>query len=209
MAMTRTEIRFAGFGGQGVVLAGVLLGTAAVLRDGKHAVQTQSYGAAARGGAARSDVIISDEKIVYPQATAPDVMAVFTTEALNKYKSELKKDAIIIIDEDLVTLPENTSFRIPQAELVEAEDLVIPPENTSFRIYSVPATSIAANELGRGIVANMIMLGYLASLTGVVSIGALEETIRTSVPKGTEELNLTAFRKGIEKAREANNCHMK
>jgi len=181
MAMTRTEIRFAGFGGQGVVLAGVLLGTAAVLRDGKHAVQTQSYGAAARGGAARSDVIISDEKIVYPQATAPDVMAVFTTEALNKYRSELKKDAILIIDEDLVT----------------------PPENTSFRIYSVPATSIAANELGRGIVANMIMLGFLASLTGVVSIESLEETIRTSVPKGTEELNLTAFRKGIEKAQEA------
>ena len=181
MAMTRIEIRFAGFGGQGVVLAGVLLGTAAVLRDGKHAVQTQSYGAAARGGAARSDVIISDEKIVYPQATAPDVMAVFTTEALNKYRSELKKNAIIIIDEDLVT----------------------PPENTSFRIYSVPATSIASNELGRGIVANMIMLGYLASLTGVVSIGAIEETIRTSVPKGTEELNLAAFRKGIEKAQEA------
>ena len=181
MAMERTEIRFAGFGGQGVVLAGVLLGTAAVLRDGKHALQTQSYGAAARGGAARSDVIISDEKIVYPQVTAPDVMAVFTTEALNKYRNELKKDAILIIDEDLVTRP----------------------ENISFRIYSIPATSIAANELGRKIVANMIMLGFLAALTGVVSIGALEETIRTSVPKGTEELNLTAFRKGVEKAREA------
>jgi len=178
--MPRTEIRIAGFGGQGVVLAGVLLGTAAVLKDSKHAVQTQSYGAAARGGAARSDVIVSDEKIVYPQVASPDVMVAFTTEALNKYRNELKEDAILIIDEDLVN----------------------PPEDTSFRIYRVPATSIAANELGRGIVANMIMLGFLTVLTRVVSLEAIEETIRINVPKGTEKLNLTAFRKGVEKAQE-------
>ncbi|MBN1291195.1 MAG: 2-oxoacid:acceptor oxidoreductase family protein [Candidatus Latescibacteria bacterium] len=178
--MPRTEIRIAGFGGQGVVLAGVLLGTAAILRDDKHAIQTQSYGAAARGGAARSDVIISDEKIMYPQVTAPDIMAAFTTEALNKYKDELKKGATLIIDEDLVT----------------------PPEDSSFKIYRVPATSIASNELGKGIVANMVMLGFLSALTGIVSLEALEETIRANVPKGTEELNLTAFRKGVERAQE-------
>lgn len=174
--MPRTEIRIAGFGGQGVVLAGVLFGKATVLCEGKHAIQTQSYGAAARGGAARSDVIISEDDIVYPQVTAPDVMVAFTTEALNKYRNELKQDAVLIIDEDLVT----------------------PPEDTSFRIYRVPATSIAMNEFGRRIVANMIMLGFLTALTDVVSIQALEETIRTGVPKGTEELNLAAFRKGVE-----------
>ena len=174
--MPKTEIRIAGFGGQGVILAGVLLGTAAVLHDGKHALQTQTYGAAARGGAARSDVIISEDEIVYPQLTAPDVMIAFTTEALNKYRRELKEGAVLIIDGDLV----NSSGE------------------TSFRTYSVPATSIAVNEFGRGIVANMIMLGFLVALTGVVSIQALEETIRTNVPKGTEELNLAAFGKGVE-----------
>ena len=178
-AMARTELRIAGFGGQGVVLAGVLLGTAAVLYDGRHALQTQTYGAAARGGAARSDVIVSDDEIIYPQVTAPDVMVAFTTEALNKYISELKPNAVLIIDEDLVT----------------------PPEGTSFTIYSIPATKIATNELKRGIVANMIMLGFLAVLTGVVSTGALEDTIRENVPKGSEELNITAFRKGVERAK--------
>ena len=174
--MGNTEVRIAGFGGQGVILAGVLLGTAAVLCDGRHALQTQTYGAAARGGAARSDVIISDEEIVYPQVTSSDIMVAFTTEALNKYRNELKPDAILIIDEDLVT----------------------PPENTSFKIYPVPATRVAKEELGRGIVANMIMLGFLAELTGVVSKKALEETIRQNVPKGTEKLNIAAFRKGTE-----------
>jgi len=175
--MARTEIRIAGFGGQGVILAGVLLGTAAIILDGRHAIQTQTYGSAARGGAARSDVILSEEELVYPQVTAPDIMIAFTTEALEKYRHELKPDAVLIIDEDLVT----------------------PPEGTSFRIHRVPATRIASDELGRGIVANMVMLGFLAGLTGVVSVDSLETTIRENVPKGTEELNLTAFRKGLER----------
>jgi 2-oxoglutarate ferredoxin oxidoreductase subunit gamma len=176
--MSRTEVRIAGFGGQGVVLTGVLLGKAAVLYDGKHAVQTQSYGAAARGGASRSDVIIDEAPIVYPQVTNPDIMVVFTLEALNKYRDELKENAILIIDKDLVSAP----------------------EGTTFKIYEVPATSLAVEEFGRGIVANMIMLGFLAALTEVVHKDALQEAIRTSVPKGTEELNLSAFAKGMELA---------
>jgi 2-oxoglutarate ferredoxin oxidoreductase subunit gamma len=174
--MARYEVRFAGFGGQGVVLAGVLLGKAAVICEGKHAIQTQSYGAAARGGAARSDVIISGDIIVYPNITAPDVLAAFTTEAYEKNKDELKPDAIVIIDGGLVTVP----------------------DDAPFKIYAVPATNTAINEFGRAIVANMIMLGFLAALTGVVGTDALEETIGTSVPKGTEETNISAFRKGVE-----------
>jgi len=174
--MPKTEIRIAGFGGQGVVLAGVLLGNAAVLYDDRHAVQTQTYGAAARGGAARSDVIIGESEIVYPQVTAPDIMIALSLEAMEKYLGELRKCAILIIDEDLVTAP----------------------EGTSFDIHQVPATKIAVNEFGRGIVANMIMLGFLVALTGVVSIEAMQKAIRDSVPKGTEELNLSAFEKGIE-----------
>ena len=147
-----------------------------MLNDGKKAIQTQTYGAAARGGAARSDVIIDEKPIVYPQISHPDIMVAFTLEALKKYQPELKDNAILIIDEDLVT----------------------PPEGTAFRIFRIPATRIAVNDLGRGIVANMIMLGFLVALSEVVSVEAMEETIRTSVPKGTEELNLTAFRKGVE-----------
>ena len=176
--MPRIEVRIAGFGGQGVVLAGVLLGSAAVLYDGRHAVQTQTYGAAARGGAAKSDVIIYETGIVYPQVTAPDIMIAFSLEAMEKYLGELKKDAILIIDEDLVTAP----------------------EGTSFDIHRVPATKIAVNELGRGIVANMIMRGFLVALTGVVSKEAMQKAIRDSVPRGTEDLNLSAFEKGIELA---------
>jgi len=174
--MPRTEIRIAGYGGQGVVLSGVLLGRAAVLHDGKHAIQTQTYGAAARGGAARSDVIIDEEPILYPQVTRPDIMVAFTNEALDKYRRDLKENAVLLIDEALVT----------------------PPGGTTFRIHPVPATTIAIREFERGIVANMVMLGFLVALTGVVSARAAEEAIRSGVPKGTEELNLAAFAKGVE-----------
>ena len=178
--MARTEIRFAGFGGQGVVLAGVLLGEAAVIHDGKYAIQTQTYGAAARGGAARSDVIISEDRITYPQVTAPDIMVAFTLEAMNKYKSEMKEGALLIVDSSLFT----------------------PPDFLPFRVHTCPATGIAVNELGKGIVANMVMLGFLTALTVIVSENAMTEAIRANVPKGTEELNLKAFRRGMELGKE-------
>ena len=180
--MERTEIRFAGFGGQGVVLAGMILGEGAVIHDGMHAIQTQTYGAAARGGAVRSDVILSDTPITYPQVTAPDIVVAFTLEALNTYMDGMKEGALLIIDRDLVT----------------------PPKGTSFRIRAVPATGIALNEFGRGIVANMVMLGFLTALTGIVTEEAMEDAIRANVPKGTEELNLKAFRRGVELGRGGN-----
>jgi len=176
--MARIEVRIAGFGGQGVVLAGVLLGTAAALYDGKHAVQTQTYGAAARGGAARSDVIVDDAPIVYPQVIRPGIMAVFTTVALKKYRGDLRPEALLIIDENLVTAP----------------------EGTDFRVFAVPATDLAQRELGRGIVANMVMLGFLAGVTGIVSTEALKSAIRHGVPLGTETLNLDAFECGLARA---------
>jgi len=177
--MPRTEIRIAGFGGQGVVLSGVLLGRAAVLHGGRYAIQTQTYGAAARGGAARSDVIIDDAPIVYPQVTHPDIMTAFTNQALGKYIDDLRPDAVLIIDSGLVH----------------------PPEGTSFDIHGIPATNIAVDSFGRSIVANMVMLGYMTALTGIIGRDALESAIREGVPKGTEDLNLTAFAKGFELAR--------
>ncbi len=181
--MARVEVRFAGFGGQGVVLAGVLLGRAATIYDGRFAIQTQSYGAAARGGAARSDVILDDMPIIYPQLVAPDIMVAFTTEALNKYKDEMKASATLIIDRDLVTVS----------------------GDSDFDIHSVPATAIASDEFGRSIVANMVMLGYLTGLGNTVSREAVEAAIREGVPKGSEEMNLAVFGRGFSLAKDSVN----
>jgi len=177
----KKEIRLAGFGGQGVVLSGVILGRAAVLYDKKRATQTQSYGAEARGGAARSEVIISAETIDYPQVINPDILVAMSQRALDKYIKDLKPHGILIVDSELV------------------KDL---PETCSFSLYRIPASQIASQEFGRTIVANMIMLGFLIGLTEVVSREALKKSVRDSVPEGTEEINLKALEKGREIARE-------
>jgi 2-oxoglutarate ferredoxin oxidoreductase subunit gamma len=166
----RTEIRIAGFGGQGVVLAGVLVGTAAAVSDGRRAVQTQSYGAAARGGGARSEVI------VYPRVTHPDIMIAMSEEAMSKYGPDMVRGGLLIIDGDLV-------------KTVKRDDV---------RLVAVPASNTATQELGRTIVANLVMLGVLVAKTGLVSAAGMEAAIRENVPPKTVELNLKAFRKGLE-----------
>jgi len=175
------EVRIAGFGGQGVVLAGVLLGKAA-LADGLYAVQNQSYGAEARGGAARSEVIISPEPIIYPEVTAPHIMTAMSQAALDRYLPDLCADGELIVDSELVS-------RLPSAE--------------EYRIRCAPFTGIAGNELGRSIVANMVMLGFLAAATGVIGRDSLRQTVSQGVPPGTEELNLKALERGMELADEA------
>lgn len=174
--MKRTEIRIAGFGGQGVVLAGVLLGTAAAVTDGRRAVQTQSYGAAARGGGARSEVVISNEPIVYPRVTHPDIMIAMSEEAMKKYGPDMRPGGFLIIDGDLV-------------KDVTRDDV---------RLVSVPASNLATQELGKTIVANLVMLGVLVATTGMVSSAGMEAAIRDNVPPKTIDLNLQAFRKGLE-----------
>jgi len=177
--MERTEIRIAGFGGQGVVLAGMLLGRAAVLYDGKQAIQTQSYGAEARGGAARSEVILWDRPIVYPKVLKPDLMTALSQVALDKYVRDLKPGGTLILDADLVERP---------------------PQGADAQVYEAPFSKIATEELGRAIVGNMVMLGFMVGLTKVVSEDALRASVRTGVPKGTEELNLRALEIGMNKA---------
>jgi len=172
----RTEIRIAGFGGQGVVLAGVLLGTAAAVTDGRRAVQTQSYGAAARGGGARSEVVISDDPIVYPRVTHPQIMVAMSEEAMSKYGPDMAHGALLIIDGDLV-------------KNVTRDDV---------RLVAVPASNTATQALGRTIVANLIMLGVLVAKTGVVSVAGMEAAIRENVPPKTIDLNLKAFHTGLE-----------
>ena len=176
----KTEIRIAGFGGQGVVLAGVVLGRAAVLYDKNKAIQTQSYGAEARGGGARSEVIISDDSIDYPKVRHPDVLVAMSQQALDKYLGDLKPGGLLLIDSELVKN--------------------LPPER-EFTLYRFPFSRIANDEFGRTIVANVIMLGTLTTLTALVSLEAMKSSIRTSVPKGTEEMNLKALERGMDLAK--------
>jgi 2-oxoglutarate ferredoxin oxidoreductase subunit gamma len=172
----RTEIRIAGFGGQGVVLAGVLIGTAAAVTDGRRAVQTQSYGAAARGGGARSEVILSDEPVVYPRVRRPDILVAMSEEAMQKYGGDMRPGGFLFIDSDLVKAP----------------------GRDDVRLVGVPVSNLATQELGRTIVANLVMLGVVVAKTGLVSLAGMEAAIRASVPPRTIDLNLKAFRRGVE-----------
>ncbi len=174
--MKRTEIRIAGFGGQGVVLSGVLVGTAAAVSDGRRAVQTQSYGAAARGGGARSEVILGDDPVVYPKVTHPDILVAMSEEAMKKYGGDLRPGGFLFIDNDLV-------------KQVGRDDV---------RLVGVPVSNLATQELGRTIVANIVMLGVVTAKTRVVSVEGMEAAIRVHVPPKTIDLNLKAFRRGLE-----------
>ncbi|GAB4325390.1 MAG: 2-oxoacid:ferredoxin oxidoreductase subunit gamma [Dehalococcoidia bacterium] len=176
--MSRCEIRLAGFGGQGIVLAGYILGKAASLYDGKSAVFSQSYGPEARGGACAAEVIIDDEQDVdYPVLTRPDILVLMSQEAAVRYSADRADDAIVIVDEDLVSC--------------DAAD---------FLVHAAPMTRIAEG-LGRRLVANITMLGFLTAVTGIVSREAMEEAVSTTVPPRTIELNLRAFQAGFDHAR--------
>ncbi|OGG55780.1 MAG: hypothetical protein A3F84_04305 [Candidatus Handelsmanbacteria bacterium RIFCSPLOWO2_12_FULL_64_10] len=170
--MTRTEVRFAGFGGQGIILAGYLVGKAAALYDGQHAVLTQAYGPEARGGACNADVVLSDGPVDYPEVTTPSILVVMSQEAVATFLPSLSEDGLAVFDSGLVDLP------------------------WKGRQQSVAASGIA-DGLGRRIVANVVMLGYFAATTGLVSRDALEQAIRTTVRPQTIDLNLRALEAGF------------
>jgi len=172
----RIEIRFAGFGGQGIIKSGILTAAAACLYGGKNAVQTQSYGPESRGGACRSEVIISDEEIDFPKVTEPDILVLMSQHAYNEYAETVKKGGMIILDPDM----------IPNERKIEG-----------VKVFRVPATRMA-EALGRKIVANVVMLGAFAAITGIVDKEAFKNSIRANVPKEVEELNLKAFEMGYE-----------
>lgn len=174
MMPKRVEVRISGLGGQGVVLAGEILGRAAVY-DGKYAVQTQSYGAEARGSAAKSEVIISDKKIGFPKVRKCDILVTMSQNALNKHLDDLKENGILLVDRD----------KVKEVPKVEA------------KVFSVPATRIAETELKSRIYANAIMLGALTKITGIVSEEAVKKAIVDSVSKETKERNLEGFGKGL------------
>ena len=171
-----TQIRFGGVGGQGIVLAGQLLGKAAALFDGKEAVCTQAYGPEARGGASRSDVVISDVPVDYPYVTEADVLAVLFQEAYIRFRPAVRPGGMVIADTALVHIAEDD-------------------ENT----YGIPATSIAEG-LGTKMAANVVMLGYLVEKSGVVSRESVQQAIRSTLKQKIIDLNLQALDAGIKLA---------
>ena len=174
--MNRTEILIGGVGGQGVILAGILLGSAATLFDNKKAVQTQAYSSEQRGGMARAEVVLSDEQVTDPQVRRPDILIALAQDAVDRHLEKIKPAGLLVMDSDLV-------------KKVSPGD---------FGKLEIPATSLAENELGNLVVANLILLGALIRKTGILSVGAMEKAIEANVPPKAKELNLRAFRRGLE-----------
>ena len=174
-AASRKEILITGFGGQGIVLAGQIVGKAASLGDHKESILTQSYGPEARGGACSSQVIISDEPIHYPYVREPDILVCMSQGGYDKFAGLAKKNGTLIIDQDLVQ----------------------PGEMRGGEFFAIPATRMA-EELGRKMMANIVMVGFFTAVTGAISVDSARDTVSSSVPRGTEELNITAFNKGYD-----------
>jgi len=177
----RVEVLFAGFGGQGIILAGLIAGKAVALYDGKESVHTQSYGPEARGGACSSGVVIDETQVDYPYASSPDILVIMSQEAYDKYLPTIKDQGILIVDEDLVRLD-------GRAEMLSVK---------GGEIYRVPATRLAES-LGNKIVANIIMLGFFVGITGVVSYEAMKKSVLESVPKRFVKLNEKAYDTGFK-----------
>jgi 2-oxoglutarate ferredoxin oxidoreductase subunit gamma len=178
--MSQVGIRFAGFGGQGLLLAGIMLGKAAAILSGKQAAQTQSYGTEARGGASQCNVVISDEPITYVGVVNPDAFVCMSQEAYDKLIGDVRTGAQVYYDSDMVKIKEVKGVQqIP-----------------------IPSTRTAIDKMGRKIVANMVMLGALVEGTRVLDPEKVKEIIKTDVPKGTEELNVRAFEEGRRLHRE-------
>lgn len=174
--MPLTEIRIAGFGGQGVILSAMIVGKAASIFEGGYATLTQNFGPEARGGASSAQVILSDTPILYPYVTQPDVLVVMSQEAYARFSPELKSEGILIVEEDLVRLSGLKS---------------------GIRVYGVPATRLA-EELGRKMVLNVVMVGFFAAVTKLLDVEALRQAVADSVPPATKDLNLRAFDKGYQ-----------
>ena len=199
MRKINLEIRFTGFGGQGIILAGHIIGKAASIYANLHATLTQNYGPESRGGASSAQLIISNEQIFYPNITQPDILLAMSQEGYSQYKNEVKPDGIMLVDEDLVKISK---------------------PRTDVKIVKVPATRLA-EQLGKRMVANIVMLGFMAGQIhpspeeqadhrlyigfskptkcgpDIVSREAMENAIKSSVPPGSIELNMKAFDMGF------------
>ena len=176
----RYEIRFSGSGGQGLITAAVVFAEAVGVYDNKYVCQTQSYGPEARGGKSRAEVVVSTQPIDYPKTLELDLLLAMTQAACDSYFFDLKASGLLVVDSSLVE------------------------QYPTSRIIPVPFTEIARQEIGKELVANMVALGTVGLLSGVVSLTSLEKALLARVPPGTEEMNRKALARGIEEARQIN-----
>ncbi len=174
--MRLTEIRIAGFGGQGVILSAVVLGKAASIYENGFATMTQNFGPEARGGACSAQLVVSDSPVLYPYTTRPDIMVIMSQEAYNRFACELKPGGMLIIEEDLVRVA----------------DLKGDP-----KVYAIPATRFA-EELGKRMVLNSVMVGFFTAVTKLLDPDAVRKAVADSVPPSFRDLNLKAFEKGYD-----------
>lgn len=172
----RYEIRLGGSGGQGLILAGVILGEASSIFDGKNAVQSQSYGPEARGGMSKSDVIISDEDIDFPKAYTVNLLLALTQQSFTGYIKDVVAGGIVVYDSDRVK------------ETKEG----------NYRLVGLPIIATATGDIGKAFVANIVSLGAIVELTGVVSKESIEKAVLKRAPRGTEEMNKKALHAGYE-----------
>jgi 2-oxoglutarate ferredoxin oxidoreductase subunit gamma len=168
------EIRFSGYGGQGIIRCGLITGKAVSLFDNKYGTMTQSFGPEARGSACSSQLVVSDDRVLYPYITRPEILVAMSQDAYEKYEPELRDDGVLIYDTDLVRLK---------------------PPRGKVKIYGVPSTRFA-EEMGNRIFANLVMLGFFTAVTKVVSPEAMKKALPGLVPKRFLELNIRAFEKG-------------
>jgi 2-oxoglutarate ferredoxin oxidoreductase subunit gamma len=179
--MAKTEIRVGGLGGQGVILCASIIGKCASIYEGKQATLIQAFGPEARGSACSAQVIVSDELIGYPYVKSPDILVLMSQDAYAQFIPQLKPGGLVLYEEELVTI----DGKLPQGA----------------RAVGIPATRFA-EELGRRLVLNIVMVGFFAGATNLVSWEAIEKAVRSSVPKGTEDLNLKALKKGYDYGQE-------
>jgi 2-oxoglutarate ferredoxin oxidoreductase subunit gamma len=172
--MAVTQVKIGGLGGQGVIMSGMILGKAASIFEDKSATMTQAFGPEARGSAVSCQVIVSDDQVLYPYLVKADILCVMSQEAYNKYLPDLAEDGLLLIEEELVT-----------------------PTQEHDRIFGIPATRFA-EDLGRKMVVNIVMMGFFAAVTGLVSKEAALTAVRKTVPPKTIELNSSAFEQGYQ-----------
>ena len=179
--MQLTEIRIAGFGGQGVILSAIVLGKAASIFQGTFATMTQNFGPEARGGACSAQLILSDSPVLYPYVTRPDILVAMSQEAYTRFVPELKDGGTLIVEEDLVRV----------------SDPGVSGLNKGIQVYSIPATRIA-EVLGKRMVLNSVMVGFFTAVTHLLEADAVRKAVADSVPASFRDLNLKAFEKGLE-----------
>lgn len=169
-----TDIRFSGFGGQGIVRMGLISGKALSIYDNKHATMTQSFGPEARGGACSSQLVVSDSRVLYPYIVAPEILISMSQEAYEKYEPDLHKNGMLIIDKDLVKLK---------------------PARGKIKVYAIPATRFA-EEMGNRIIANLVMIGFFTAVSKIASPDSMKKALPGLVPERFLDLNIKAFDKG-------------